>query len=156
MPPKRSAGILLYRRRPSGLEVLLAHPGGPFWSRKDAGAWTLPKGQIEADEEELACARRELREETGLVTDGPFLDLGEVRQKSGKTIRAWAAEGDADPAVLTSVTFTMEWPPRSGRSIEVPEVDRWAWFGLEEAALRMNPAQVALLERLSTALGPAC
>lgn len=156
MASKRSAGILLYRRRSSGLEVLLAHPGGPFWSKRDAGAWTLPKGEVEPGEEELDCARRELREETGLVTDGPFLDLGDVRQKGGKTVRGWAAEGDADPAALTSVTFTMEWPPRSGRSIEVPEVDRWGWFVLDEAARRMNPAQVAFLERLRAALEDPC
>jgi predicted NUDIX family NTP pyrophosphohydrolase len=149
---KRSAGILLFRRRPSGVEVLLAHPGGPFWTKKDLGAWTIPKGEIEDDEDPLAAARRELKEETGISTDGPFLELGEVRLKSGKRVAAWGAEGDADPAVLESITFSMEWPPRSGKTAEFPEVDRWDWFGLGEAARRLNPAQAELLERLRARL----
>jgi predicted NUDIX family NTP pyrophosphohydrolase len=151
--PKRSAGILLFRRRPSGLEVLLAHPGGPFFKKKDLGAWTIPKGEIEEEEDPLAAARREFREETGCSTDGPFLDLGEIRQKSGKRVLAWAAEGDADTAGCSSISFSMEWPPRSGRSAEFPEVDRWEWFGLEEATRRINPAQSELIERLRARVG---
>ena len=147
-----SAGILLYRRRRSGLEVLLAHPGGPFWRGRDAGAWTIPKGLVAPGEALLDAARRELREETGLVPDGPFLPLGSVRQKAGKTVHAWACEGDADPATVTSNTTTIEWPRGSGRRITYPEVDRCAWFALEVAREKLNPAQSELLGRLEAAL----
>ena len=147
-----SAGILLYRRRPSGLEVLLAHPGGPFWRGRDAGAWTIPKGLVAPGEALLDAARRELREETGLVPEGPFLPLGSVRQKAGKTVHAWACEGDADPATVTSNTTTIEWPRGSGRRITYPEVDRCGWFALEVAREKLNPAQSELLGRLDAAL----
>jgi predicted NUDIX family NTP pyrophosphohydrolase len=147
-----ACGILLYRRAAKGVEVLLVHPGGPFWTRKDAGAWTLPKGVPDPGEDPLACARRELGEETGLACDGPFLDLGEVRQKSGKVVRAWGAEGNGDTAAMTSNTFAMEWPPRSGRMGTFPEVDRWEWFDLAEARARINPAQAELLDRLAALL----
>ena len=147
-----SAGILLYRRRGSGLEVLLAHPGGPFWRGRDAGAWTIPKGLVAPGEALLDAARRELREETGLVPDGPFLPLGSVRQKAGKTVHAWACEGDADPATVTSNTTTIEWPRGSGRRITYPEVDRCGWFALEVAREKLNPAQSELLGRLEAAL----
>ena len=147
-----SAGILLFRRRQSGLEVLLAHPGGPFWRGRDAGAWTIPKGLVAPDEALLDAARRELREETGLEPDGPFLPLGSVRQKAGKTVHAWACEGDADPATVTSNTTTIEWPRGSGRRITYPEVDRCGWFALEVARQKLNPAQSELLGRLEMAL----
>ena len=147
-----SAGILLFRRRQSGLEVLLAHPGGPFWRGRDAGAWTIPKGLVAPDEALLDAARREFREETGLEPDGPFLPLGSVRQKAGKTVHAWACEGDADPATVTSNTTTIEWPRGSGRRITYPEVDRCAWFAIDAARAKLNPAQSELLGRLEMAL----
>jgi len=147
-----SAGILLFRRRQGDIEVLLAHPGGPFWRGRDAGAWTIPKGLVAPGEALLDAARRELREETGLAPDGPFLSLGSVRQKAGKTVHAWACEGDADPATVTSNTTTIEWPRGSGRRITYPEVDRCGWFALEEARDKLNPAQSELLGRLKSAL----
>lgn len=147
-----SAGILLFRRRQGPLEVLLAHPGGPFWRGRDAGAWTIPKGLVGPGEALLDAARRELREETGLAPDGPFLPLGSVRQKAGKTVHAWACEGDADPATVTSNTTTIEWPRGSGRRITYPEVDRCAWFALDAARGKLNPAQSELLGRLEAAL----
>ena len=147
--PRQSAGILLYRRRQGRLEVLLAHPGGPFWARKELGAWTIPKGEHGADESPEQAARREFAEETGasLPLD-KLVSLGEVKQKSGKLIRAFAAEGDFDPATLVSNTFELEWPPRSGRRLEVPEVDRAEWFSLEEAAEMIFESQRPFLERL--------
>ena len=148
MAPKRSAGILLFRRGSSGVEVLLAHPGGPFWANKDVGAWSIPKGELEGDEDPLACARREFTEETGISVDGPFHELGPVHQKAGKEVCAWAVEGDADPFALRSNTFSMEWPPRSGTICQYPEVDRFEWFDLESAARQINPGQVDLLDRL--------
>ena len=151
-PPRVSAGVLLYRRRGEGWEVLLAHPGGPFWARKDLGAWTIPKGEIEPGEDPLACALRELREEAGLAPEGPFHALGEISQRGGKVVHAWAAAGDADPAALRSGTFTMEWPPRSGRTASFPEVDRFAWFDPDEARRRLNPAQAQLIDRLDERL----
>jgi predicted NUDIX family NTP pyrophosphohydrolase len=148
----RSAGILLHRRRNGALEVLLVHPGGPFWARRDVGAWSVPKGEYEPAEDALAAARREFAEELGASPpDGPVHDLGEVRQKSGKLVRVWALEGDLDVSQVTSNTFELEWPPRSGKTIEVPEVDRAEWFVLPVAREKINPAQVALLERLSEA-----
>jgi predicted NUDIX family NTP pyrophosphohydrolase len=129
--------------------VLLVHPGGPFWAKKDAGAWSIPKGEYVEDEEDpLACARREFEEELGTPPPDDLVPLGEVRQRSGKRVTAWAAAGDLDPAGIASNTFTMEWPPRSGRMQEFPEVDRAAWFALDEARERINPAQAAFLDRL--------
>lgn len=150
MASRRSAGILLYRRGADGdREVLLVHPGGPFWTRKDLGAWSIPKGEHGDEEDPQACALRELEEETGVALDaGGLMDLGEVRQRGGKVVRAWACEGDLDVTRLVSNTFTMEWPPRSGRQQEFPEVDRAAWFGVDEARRRINPAQAAFLDRL--------
>jgi predicted NUDIX family NTP pyrophosphohydrolase len=145
----QSAGILLHRRRDDVREVLLVHPGGPLWARKDLGAWSIPKGEYDRDEDPLEAARREFAEELGTpAPDGPARDLGEIRQKSGKRVRAWALEGDLDAASAHSNTFELEWPPRSGRLIEVPEIDRAEWFALEEARRRLNPAQVVLIERL--------
>lgn len=148
--PPRSAGILLYRRAPHGaLEVLLVHPGGPFWARKDEGAWSIPKGGYEPGEEALAAARREFEEELGTAAPNASpLDLGEVRQRAGKVVQAFALEGDLDAASITSNTCLIEWPPRSGRQLEIPEVDRAEWFGVEEARDKINPAQAELLDRL--------
>jgi predicted NUDIX family NTP pyrophosphohydrolase len=145
----RSAGILLHRLRAGERQVLLVHPGGPFWAKKDAGAWSIPKGEHEEGEDARACALREWEEEIGAPLDASDLvDLGTVRQKSGKVVAAWAAEGDVDPATLSSNTFTMEWPPRSGRTQEFPEIDRAEWFGIDEARVKINPAQAALLDKL--------
>lgn len=155
----RSAGILLYRRRESGLEVLLVHPGGPFWARRDAGAWTIPKGEPTPGEEPAAVAIREFGEETGtLLADAAanaspaLLELGEAVQKAGKRITAFAVEGDLDAAAVASNHFEMEWPPRSGRRQSFPEVDRAAWFRLDEARIRMNPAQAIFIDRLEQTL----
>jgi predicted NUDIX family NTP pyrophosphohydrolase len=147
-----SAGLLLFRRRGGRLEVLLAHPGGPFWANRDAGAWSLPKGLAEPGEDLLTAARREFSEETGLSPDGPFLALGSIRQKSGKVVHAWACEGDADPAQLTSNTMSVEWPPGSGKRVEFPEIDRCAWFEPAEARAKLNPAQAEFVDRLEAAL----
>ncbi len=146
---KRSAGLLMYRRKKGRLEVLLVHPGGPIWAKKDAGVWSIPKGEISPGEEELATAQREFEEETGVRPEGPFIELGEITQKSGKVVRAWAFEGEVDPRTLRSNTFTMEWPPRSGRKQEFPEVDRAEFFSLEEARKKINPAQAPLLDALA-------
>jgi predicted NUDIX family NTP pyrophosphohydrolase len=152
--PRRSAGILLHRDGPDGTEVLLVHPGGPAWSRRDLGAWSIPKGEYADEEEPLAAARREFEEEIGTAAPAAdAADLGEIRQKSGKLVRAWAIASDLDTSTVVSNTFEMEWPPRSGRKIEVPEVDRAEWFGLDEARSKLNPAQVALLDRLGQLLG---
>ena len=145
----RSAGILLYRERAGEFQVLLVHPGGPFWARKDAGAWSIPKGEYDDDEDPLAAARREFEEELGAAPPaGPAHDLGEIRQRAGKLVRAFALEGDLEAQAITSNTCEIEWPPRSGRSLTIPEVDRAEWFGVQEARLRINPAQLALLDRL--------
>ena len=148
---RRSAGILLYRRAVGGLEVLLVHPGGPFWTnKKDAGAWSIPKGEYEPGEDPLAAARREFEEELGSAPpNGQALEIGEVRQRSGKLVCAWALEGDLDATAAFSNTFTMEWPPRSGQTQEFPEVDRAEWFGVEDAREKINPAQAAFLDRLA-------
>jgi predicted NUDIX family NTP pyrophosphohydrolase len=148
-----SAGLLLFRKMPSGLEVFLAHPGGPFWQARDSGAWTIPKGMINSGEEPLDAARREFREETGVVPSGPFHSLGTVKQKGGKVVHAWAWEGDADPQAVSSNTATMEWPRGSGRFLTFPEVDRCAWFALPEAREKINPAQGELLDRLIRMVG---
>ena len=157
MPPRRSAGLLLYRRPPAapdGLEVLLVHPGGPAWARRDLGAWSIPKGEYTDEEEALAAARREFQEEIGTAPPGDeAMDLGEIRQKSGKLVRAWAIAGDLDASTVLSNTFEMEWPPRSGKRIEVPEVDRAEWFGLDEARAKINVGQVPLLDRLEQLVG---
>jgi predicted NUDIX family NTP pyrophosphohydrolase len=159
MPPgksrhRRSAGIVLWRRRNGALEVLLVHPGGPFFTNRDGGAWSIPKGEYEPGDDPLEAARREFAEELGTPPpDGEPLVLGEIKQKSGKLVCAWALEGDLDATAASSNTFTIEWPPRSGQVREFPEVDRAEWFGLDEARERINPAQAALLERLAEA-GP--
>jgi predicted NUDIX family NTP pyrophosphohydrolase len=153
-PSRRSAGILLYRRAGDGLEVLLVHPGGPFWAKRDAGAWSVPKGEHEGDEDPLAAARREFEEELGTAPpEGEAVDLGEIRQKSGKYVRAWALEGELNAERITSNTFELEWPPRSGRVKAFPEVDRADWFTLEQAREKLNPAQVGLLDRIEERLG---
>lgn len=149
--PKRSAGILLFRRRAGALEVLLVHPGGPFWAKRDLGAWSIPKGEHDGDEGPRAAALREFAEELGtggLPVDAELLELGEVRQRGGKVVAAWAAEGDLDPVDVRSNTFTIEWPPRSGVSSEFPEVDRAAWFPVAVARERILAAQAELLDRL--------
>jgi predicted NUDIX family NTP pyrophosphohydrolase len=145
---KHSAGLLLFRRRNGELEVFLAHPGGPLWAKKDAGAWTIPKGEYEPGEEPLDAARREFEEETGFKVDGDFLDLGTVTQNSGKIVAAWAVEGDFDPEKLVSNYCQVEWPPRSRRMIDIPEVDRGAWYSIDEARKKMFTAQVSFLDRL--------
>lgn len=154
MSSRTSAGILLYRRAATGFEVLLAHPGGPFFSRRDEGHWTIPKGEVDAGEDLLAVARREFEEETGLpAPSGQPVALGSIVQKGGKVVHAWALEGDLDPSVAASNTFTIEWPPGSGRRREFPEIDRVAWFDPGEARRRLKPTQVPLVERLEAELG---
>ncbi|HEX6455041.1 MAG TPA: NUDIX domain-containing protein [Solirubrobacterales bacterium] len=154
----RSAGILLFRRDGAEPQFLLVHPGGPFWAKKDAGAWSIPKGQIECEEEPRACAIRELEEELGPAPEldpEQLIELGAIKQRAGKVVEAWAAEGEFDPANLASNTFTMEWPPRSGREQEFPEVDRAEWFDLAAAREKILPAQAELLDRLLEKLGSA-
>lgn len=151
---KLSAGLLLYRRSDDVIQVLVAHPGGPIWARRDAGSWSLPKGApLDSERDLLATARREFEEETGhRPPDGPIIDLGEVRMRSGKVVRAYAVEGDLDPASITSMHAEVEWPPKSGRRISVPEIDRVLWAGPAEARRRLNPAQAAFVDRLLGAL----
>ena len=154
--PRRSAGVLLFRHVDGELEVLLVHPGGPFWARRDAGAWSIPKGEVDPGEEERACALRELAEETG-TTFAPggdeLLALGEVRQRSGKVVSAWALEGDLDADAIVSTTFELEWPPRSGRTQTFPEVDRAGWFELGAAREKLLPAQHPFLDRVAEVAG---
>jgi len=145
---KRSAGLLLYRRRDDSLEVFLVHPGGPFWAKKDLGAWSIPKGEYSEDEDPLNAARREFEEETGFPAPAHAIALDELKQAGGKIVTAWAAEGDCDPARLVSNLCEIEWPPRSGRKIEIPEVDRGAWFSIREAHERILQSQQAFLEGL--------
>jgi predicted NUDIX family NTP pyrophosphohydrolase len=145
---KRSAGLLMYRRTGGKMEVFLVHPGGPFWAGKDAGAWTVPKGEYVEGEEPLDAAKREFSEETGFEAKGEFIDLGTVRQTSGKIVNAWAFEGDCDPGKLVSNTCEIEWPPRSGKRLEIPEVDRGAWFSLAEARERLLKSQLGFLDVL--------
>ena len=147
-----SAGLLLYRRTPKDLEVFLAHPGGPFWRTRDDGAWTIPKGLAEEGESLLDAACREFQEETGITPRPPFLSLGSVRQKAGKTVHAWAWEGDADPGTLTSNVTRSEWPRGSGKWHSHPEVDRCTWFDTETARRKINPAQAELIDRLEQIL----
>jgi predicted NUDIX family NTP pyrophosphohydrolase len=147
---RRSAGIVLWRRRGGDIEVLLGHMGGPYWARKDRGAWTIPKGEVEAGEEPLAVAVREFAEELGVpVPAGQFVDLGEVRQSGGKIVRAWSVEGDFDPETMVSNTFELEWPPRSGRMQAFPEIDRAAWFDAPTARIKVVTGQRALIDRVS-------
>ena len=146
---KRSAGIILYRKRNGTVEIFLVHPGGPYWAKKDQGAWSIPKGEYHDGEQALDAARREFREETGAAVNGPFLTLVPVRQPSGKIISAWAAEGEFDPAGLQSNSFSLEWPPKSGIMQEFPEVDRGAWFSLAEAREELSPGQLPLLQGIA-------
>jgi predicted NUDIX family NTP pyrophosphohydrolase len=146
--PVVSAGILLFRTSDRGLEVLLVHPGGPFWRRKDLGAWTIPKGEVEPGEDLLDAARREFHEETGWPANGEVISLGQVRQASRKIVHAWAIEGEFDPAALNSNTFEMEWPPRSGKLTSFPEADKAAWFAIDDARRYILPAQAPLLDAL--------
>src|ERR1700727_762024 len=154
--PKLSAGILLFSRRPTGVEVMTWHPGGPFWVKKDAGAWSIPKGLVDEGEDLLEAAKREFLEETGTVVDGEFLDLGAHKQPGGKTVVAWGCEGDFDPAALKSNTFTLEWPSRAGRTAEFPEGDRAAWSSIDEGFMKIKKGQkpiIAALEALIVASG---
>lgn len=147
----RSAGILLFRRVADGVEVLLVHPGGPFWAKRDVGAWSIPKGEVDDGEEPRACALRELEEELGSrlgLEAENLIELGAIRQKGGKQVHCWAAEAAFDPAALRSNTFEMEWPPRSGVEREFPEVDRAEWLVPDEARRKVNPAQAELIDRL--------
>ena len=151
--PQKSAGILMYRRKGGALEVLLVHLGGPFWKKKDDGAWTIPKGLHKAGEEALAAARREFEEETGALPAGEFIPLGEFRQSSGKTVSVWAVEGEFDVTRLKSNTFALEWPPKSGTVSEFPEVDRAAWFSPDEARRKVLKGQRPALDALIARLG---
>ena len=152
--PKESAGLLIYRRNGGTLEYLLVHPGGPLWKNKEDGAWTIPKGEIKASEDPLTAARREASEELGFCPTGSFIPLSPVRQKGGKLVRAWAIEADWDTTQLSSNTFTLAWPPRSGNQREFPEVDRAQYVGLSDARTKINPAQIPLLEELGKRLDP--
>ncbi len=152
--PDISAGILAYRGKNRYLEVFLIHPGGPFLAKKDLGIWSIPKGLVEADEDMLEAAQREFNEETGFTASGPFLPLSPVKLRSGKTVYAWAAEGDFDPGAMRSNTFTMEWPPRSGKQQAFPEADRGAWYTLPEAAVKITAGQAPLLEELRRLVTP--
>ena len=145
---KKSAGLLLYRKKAEGLEVLLVHPGGPLWAKKDDGAWSIPKGEFAPEEDPLAAAKREFEEETGVQPAGEFIGLRPLRQPGGKLVFAWAVRSDLDPSKLKSNTFSMEWPPRSGRQREFPEVDRAAWFGIEAARRKILRGQAPLLDQL--------
>jgi predicted NUDIX family NTP pyrophosphohydrolase len=154
MAPRTSDGILLFRASDGRLEVLLAHPGGPFFANRDAGHWTIPKGEADGDEDPFAVARREFEEETGNPPpDGEAVDLGTIVQKGGKVVHAWALEGDLDPATAESNTFEMVWPPGSGQRRTFPEIDRVEWFDIDEAKRRVKPTQVPLIDRLVEALG---
>jgi predicted NUDIX family NTP pyrophosphohydrolase len=146
---KTSAGILLYRLNKKNAEVFLVHPGGPFWKNKDEGAWSIPKGEIEEDEDALGAAIREFKEETGISVAGDFISLNPVKLKSGKLVKAWALEKDIDASVIKSNTFLLEWPPKSGKKIEVPEIDSAGWFTIQEAKEKINTGQLPFLEELS-------
>lgn len=150
---RKSAGILLYRYVANKeVEVFLVHPGGPFWKEKEIGVWTIPKGELEEGEDALQTAKREFAEETGSAIEGNFIALTPVRQKAGKVVMAWAVEGDIDPATIVSNTFPLQWPPKSGKWITVPEVDKGGWFSISEAKEKINPAQAALIDELLTKL----
>ncbi len=148
MSIKQSAGILLYRNTNNILEIFLVHPGGPFFKNKDEGSWSIPKGEFLDDEEALTAAKREFEEETGQAIDGNFISLGSIKQKSGKTVYAWAVEGDINHETILSNTCEVEWPPRSGKKLTIPEIDRAAWFEVDVAKKKINPAQVELIDRL--------
>ena len=150
---KKSAGLLMYRRSAGRLEVFLVHPGGPYWANKDDGVWSVPKGEFSEDEEPLAAARREFEEETGFTAVGDFIPLKPLKQSSGKTVYVWAVEGDCDPRTLRSNTFEMEWPPRSGRVCQFPEVDRGEWFSMDEGKRKLVGGQVGFLDQLTVWLG---
>jgi predicted NUDIX family NTP pyrophosphohydrolase len=152
---KKSAGILLYRFRESKLEVLLVHPGGPLWAKKDLSSWSIPKGEYTTDELPLDAAQREFQEETGHPVSGPFLELAPAKQPSGKVIQAYAVEGDIDPSAIRSNTFSMEWPPRSGTMSEFPEIDKGNWFGIPEARRKLFTGQLVLLDEIIAKLGYA-
>lgn len=145
---KRTAGILVYRLKDNELQLFLVHPGGPFWKNKDEGAWSIPKGEFLDDEEPLMAAKREFTEETGQYIDGNFVPLGIIKAKSGKYIHAWAVEGEVDEHSIASNVFQIEWPPRSGKMIDVPEVDRGAWFGPDEARIKINLSQIGFIDKL--------
>lgn len=153
--PTQAAGVLLYRLRPTGPEVFLVHPGGPFWARKDSGAWSIPKGGCEPGEDPLAAAQRELREETGFTVAGPFAELGSFRVTSSKILRVFTAEADVDPSTIVSNRIQLEWPPRSGRLTEFPEVDRASWFTLELAREKLHRGQQVIVEHFEAALARA-
>jgi predicted NUDIX family NTP pyrophosphohydrolase len=150
--PATSAGLLVYHGTAEDVEVFLVHPGGPYWARKDLGAWSIPKGEIGDDEDPQVAARREFEEETGSAVDGPMIALGEIRQSSGKRVHAWAMHGELDATQIRSNSFEIEWPPRSGRICAFPEVDRAAWFAIDEARRRILPSQSPFLDRLLAAL----
>lgn len=145
---QKASGILLFRNLGKEIEFFLVHPGGPFWKNKDAGSWSIPKGEFDDDEEPLRAAQREFEEETGVAIKGTFIELKPVKQKSGKMVYAWACEGDIDHTIIRSNTIKIEWPPRTGRFIEIPEVDRGGWFNYESAKQKMIPGQVPILEEL--------
>ena len=149
---RKSAGIVLYRNQNQAMEVFLVHPGGPYWAGKEEGAWSIPKGEFAEGEDPLATAQREFREETGSEIKGNFIDLGTVKQKGGKLVYAWATEGDLDARAIKSNTFKQEWPYKSGKWNTYPEVDKAGWFSIEQAKIKLNPAQFTLLERLTNLL----
>jgi len=157
---RRSAGLLMFRRTNNSVEVFLVHPGGPFWQKKDLGTWSLPKGEYQNGEGPLVAAKREFVEETGINPVGDFISLDALKQPSGKVITAWAFEGNCDPAVIRSNTFTLEWPPKSGKMEQFPEVDRAGWFSIEDARARLIKGQLgfleALLKRLPSVPEPSC
>jgi predicted NUDIX family NTP pyrophosphohydrolase len=150
---KKSAGILLHRSTRNSVEVLLVHPGGPFWAKKDAGVWSIPKGEFSDDEDPLEAAKREFLEETGMEISGKFIELSPITQKSGKIVYAWAVRGDIDPARIRSNTFEIEWPPKSGKKQQFPEIDRGEWFSIDVAKGKINPRQGALIDELLKRLG---
>ncbi len=145
---KKSAGILLYRFISNEIQFFLVHPGGPFWKNKDAGVWLIPKGEFENSEDGLAAAKREFKEETGTIIDGNFITLTPVKQKAGKLVYAWAIQGNIDSEKITSNTFKIQWPPKSGKWVDLPEVDKAGWFSIEESKQKINPAQIPLIDEL--------
>ena len=147
-----SAGLMMYRKSVSSVEIFLVHPGGPFWAKKEQGAWSIPKGLVEPGEDKLEAAKREFSEETSVVPSGPFIELGQIRQKSGKQVYAWAFEGTCDPPSIKSNTFALEWPPGSGRMSEFPEIDRGEFFAIAEAFRKINPQQADFVNRLKDRL----
>ena len=151
--PRQSAGLLVYRERAGELQFFLVHPGGPLWQNKDAGIWSIPKGEFSADEEPLEAAKREFWEETGMTVEGEFLPLGSVKQRGGKIVHGWAVRGDFDAAQVRSNTFDLEWPPRSSRLVAFPEVDRGAWFSMSEAKEKIKEAQIAFLDEVARLVG---